>query len=351
MRRLLLLALGAALAAQEVPFEEAKPSPWIPAWEARVIREYTDLNPPKGDFWRTRALARLRWTFGEEGPWRLQVGSAHALGTDDNTWNIPWYDNTRSRGTWLDVASLRFRFLSPGWSAELEGGLIEQPLLLSEAAWDPALRIIGGGLRLTWQGEGFVEEAGLRAVGGQVRLIEGGRVQLAGAQLVLKGSAGPLGWTAFAGPLAFDARQEDAPAFRRQNPAGPSGYADPDFRFTAYGLGLSSQTGVPVEVKAQRLVHRPSGQRGEDFQAWVGSPRRSWWPQAGYIRWRLDPYGALASVNSDQWWFHANADGQRYVLALNLPGRLRLEASVVDQRRRDAAQPIRRAVLALRRQF
>ena len=351
MRLPLLLALGAALAAQEVPFEEASPSPWIPAWEARLSREYTDLLPPREDFWRTRALARLRWTWGGEGPWRVQVGGAFAAGTDRNEENLPWFDNTRSNGAWLDVAALRYQALGGAWSLRIEGGLLESPLILGEAAWDPSLRVLGGGLQGTWQCEGALEEVGLRAVGGRVRLLEGGRVQMAGAQLVLRGSAGPVGWTAFAGPLAFDARQEDAAAFRRQNPAGPGGYADPAFRFSAYGLGLSTQAGLPVEVKAQRLIHRPTGQRGEEFQAWVGSPRRTWWPQAGYIRQRLDANGALASVNGDQWWFHANADGQRYVLALNLPGRLRLEASVVDQRRRDATLPVRREILALRKQF
>jgi len=351
MRLLPLLTLGAALAAQEVPFEEARPSPWLPAWEARISRESTDLVPPKGDFWRTRGLLRLRWTWGEEGPLRLQVGSAHAAGTDENYENLPWFDNTRSNGSWLDVAALRLQSLGEAWGLRVEGGLLENPLLLSEAAWDPALRVIGGGLQAFWRGDGAVEEVALRAVGGQVRLLEGGRVRLQGAQALVKVGTGPLTWTAFAGPLRFEARQEDAPAFRRQNPAGPEGYGDPVFRFDAFGLGAALAGPLPLELRAQRLNHRPTGQRGEEFQAWVGSPRKVWWPQAGYVRQRLDAYGALASVNGDQWWFHANADGQRYVLALNLPQQLRLEASVVDQRRRDATQPVRRVILALRKHF
>lgn len=351
MRPLLLLGLGTVLAAQEAPFEEVAPSPWIPAWEARVSREHTDLRPPKGDFWRTRGLLRLRWTWGEDGPLRLQLGTAHAAGTDRNAENLPWFDNTRSNGSWLDVAALRYQALGPAWGLRVEGGVMENPLLLSEAAWDPALRVTGGTIQIFWRGEGRVEEVGLRAVGGQVRLLAGGRVDLQGAQAVLRLATGPLTWTAFAGPLRFEARQEDAADFRRQNPAGPLGYEDPLFRFTALGLGVAASGRLPVELKAQRLTHRPSGQRGEEFQAWVGSPRRAWWPQAGYVRQRLDPLGALASVNGDQWWFHANADGQRYVLALNLPRRLRLEASVVDQLRRGAALPIRRSILALRKQF
>jgi hypothetical protein len=71
----------------------------------------------------------------------------------------------------------------------------------------------------------------------------------------------------------------------------------------------------------------------------------------GYIRQQLDAAGALASVNGDQWWFHSNADGERWVIALSLPWRFRLEGSYIYQRRRDSPGPVERADLSIIRRF
>ncbi|MBI3129735.1 MAG: hypothetical protein HYZ13_00110 [Acidobacteria bacterium] len=361
MRRTLLLLgfLGARLGAQEAPFQEDEPSPWIPAWEFKAQREHFRLRTE--EIWRTRSQLRLKWKIEGEGPFSLELGSAHALGTDRNATNLPWFDDSASRGTWLDVAALRWRHLGSSTKATVEAGLVESPLLLSEAAWDPILRVIGAGGQVAWVGDGLVEEASLRAVAGQVRLIAGGRVGIKGAQGVLRLATGPIQWTTFLGALDLEPRQADAPGFLRQNPGAASsggggygtgaGYATLTFKYTFYGLGVGSQGPFPFDLKAQRLVHRETKQVGEEFQAWVGSPRRTWWPQAGYVRQRLDPYGALASVNGDQWWFHANADGQRYALALNLPRRWRLEASVVDQVRRGTTFVVRRGVLGVLKRF
>ncbi len=359
MRPVPFLLAASALVAQEAPFQEAAPSPWIPTWAFRAQRE--SLRLEKGEFWRTRSQLRLRWTVEGDGPFSAVFGSAHALSTDHNAHNVPWFDDSASRGTWIDVAALRWRHGGASTSASLDAGLIENPLLLSEAAWDPVLRILGAGGHVAWRGEGVFEEASLRAVAGQVRLIAGGRVAIKGLQGVLRLATGPLQWTAFGGALDLEPRQEDASAFLRQNPGnlgggggpyGPgSGYTSVKYQYRVYGAGLGSQGPFPFELKAQRLVHEKTKQVGEEFQAWVGSPRRAWWPQAGYVRQRLDPYGALASVNGDQWWFHANADGQRYALALNLPGRWRVEASVVDQVKRGTSFVVRRGVLGVMKRF
>ncbi|HJV90479.1 MAG TPA: hypothetical protein VJ623_09255 [Holophagaceae bacterium] len=358
---ILLGCLAPLLHSQDLPFSEEAPSPWIPAWEFKAQRDTFRL--PKGDIWRTRSLLRLRWTLEGEGPFSFVAGSAHALGTDRNDTNLPWYDDSASRGTWLDAAALRWRHLSEARSVSVEAGLVESPLLLSEAAWDPILRIIGASGQAAWRGDGVVEEAGLRAVAGQVRLLAGGRVGISGLQAVLRLATGPLQWTTHAGGLDLRPRQADAAGFLRQNPGVVEGggggggygpgldYASLDFRYLVYGAGLGSQGPFPFELKAQRLVHQPTHQVGEEFQAWVGSPRRVWWPQAGYVRQRLDPYGALASVNGDQWWFHANADGQRYALALNLPGHWRAELSHVDQTRRDSTFIVRRGMFTLIKRF
>jgi hypothetical protein len=357
----LSVLLPALLGAQEVPFTEDSPRPWEPAWEFRAQREKFHLS--RGDLWRTRSQLRLRWSFEGDGPFSLRVGSGHALSTDRNVDNLPMFDDSASRGSWLDLAALGVRHLGTHTHASLEAGLVENPLLLSEAAWDPVLRVIGASGQVGWRGEGLVEDLSLRAVGGQVRLIAGGRVRIAGLQAVAKLETGPLQWTLHTGVLDLEPREEDAAGFRRENPAQPASggggggysatgpYATYAFKYLVYGAGFTTQGPLPLEVKGQRLVHQESKQVGEEFQAWVGSPRRAWWPQVGYVRQRLDAYGALASVNGDQWWFHADADGQRYALALNLPARWRAEVSLVEQTRRGASFVVKRGIFSVIKRF
>lgn len=364
MRRplaLLLVVLGPRLGAQEAPFEEPPKTPWEPTWEFRAQRENFRLS--RGDLWRTRSQVRLRWAFEGDGPLSLHLGSGHALSTDRNSDNLAMFDDSASRGSWLDLAALRMHHLGPRLHASAEAGLVESPLLLSEAAWDPTLRVIGGAGQVGWRSEGLLEDLSLRAIGGQVRLIAGGRVLMAGLQAVAKVDTGPLTWTLQGGILDWEPREEDAPGFRRENPGQPisggggggyaagGAYATYDFRYRVYGAGVMIQGLVPLEVKGQRMVHQASKQVGEEFQAWVGSPRRTWWPQVGYVRQRLDAYGALASVNGDQWWFHADADGQRYALALNLPAQWRAEVSLVEQTRRGASFVVKRGIFSVVKRF
>ncbi|HJU84570.1 MAG TPA: hypothetical protein VJ600_10195 [Holophagaceae bacterium] len=352
---LLLATAALGLGAQEY-FKEPVRDPWTPAWELWSFSERTDLVDPAPDFSRTRGRLRLRWTFGEDtDTFQLRLGSAHNLGSDSNRDNIRWFDNEPSNGSRLDIAALRVQGLGASFGGQVEGGLVENPLIASESLWDGDLRVIGGSGSAFWRGAGGeglrLDEIGLRGVGGKVRLMDGGRVDLKAGQLVVKASAAGVDVTLHGGVWDFEARQEDAPLFRRQNPAGPEGYSDPRFRFLVYGAGISLPFEVPVELKALRHTNRDTRDRGEEFQAWAGSPTRVWWPQVGYIRQRLDATGALASVNGDLWWFHAAADGQRYVAALNLPQRWRLELSRVEQTRRGLEYPVIRSGISLIKRF
>lgn len=353
MRALVWLLSGVALVGQETYFKEPERKPWKPAWELSLRSEKFDLGPGKAPIERTQTRLRLRWDFGEEGgPWSLRFQTSHRLSSDGNRNSLPRFDNEMANGSNLDVAELRLRALRPRGGIEGQGGLVENGLLATEALWDPDLRLIGGGGRVFWRTEGGgVEELGLRVQAGDVRLPQGGRVALRAAQAVLRWSFEPLEFRAFAGPWSLEARPEDAPRFRRQNPAGPGGYLDPDFRLNVYGLGCSTDTTFPFEILAERQTNRDTGGRGEEFQGWLGPRHRVWWPRLGYIRQRLDPTGALASVNGDLWWFHAGADGQRYVLSLPLPARWEFSLSHVDQVPRVGGRTFRRSMVELKKRF
>lgn len=365
MRLPLLLLCPALLAAQEVggaaqPFAEEATPWWRPSGLLRLERERFDLEPGRPDFDRSRARLHLRWEGGGDHlRWRL--GSLHGLSDERNDQDLPRFENLRSNGSSLDLASLQAHAWSEAYGGTLEAGLMENPLLASEALWDPQLRILGAGGRAAWRSE-QVEELGLRAVGGKVRLLQGGRVDLQAAQAVLRADLGPFQGTLHAGGWWMKTRPEDAPAFRRQNPVslqpaygGAVGldpaYPEPRFTFRVLGLAIAWPGPLPVELRAQRQVRSEDGARGEELQVWIGSPRRVWWPQAAWIHQRLDPNGALGSVNGDQWWFHSNADGNLFLLALNLPGRMRLEVRHLDQVRRGAAASTLRNSLALTWRF
>ncbi len=345
MRRPLLpLAFAAALAAQQPQyFQESRPAWWKPkadleAWNDRLVFDPDNRKPIE----RNRVRLRLRWQFGGDSDWwQVRVGSVHRAGSDGNRNNAPRFDNEPSNGSALDVAEVRLRALSAAGGVEVHGGLVENELLHQESLFDPDLRMTGGGLRLFWRNEGAgLDELGLRAEAGTIHLPLHGEVKLTGVQGVLKFSTGPVTWTAYGGPWKLEARQEDALNYRRQNPAGAGGtYANPEFRFDTTGAGMLWNGDVPLEVKALRHKNKDTGERGEELQVWLGASTRPWWPRVGYIRQLLAPTGALASVNGDLWWHHANADGERYVLQLPLPKKWSLSYTVVDQRRRNVAPP------------
>ncbi len=347
--------------AQDAYFPEARRQAWLPEWELEARTDRTTFNDGRPDLDRLDARLRLRWSLGEEdGWWGFGFGSAHRLGSDGNRYNLARLDNEPSNGSSLDLAEARLQGTWAPGGLRLRGGLVENDLLSAESLWDPDLRIIGGtGRAFLRSAEGLVEEAGIRVAGGEVRLMAGGRVRIRAAQAVLKLQTGPIAWTAFGGPWDLEARQEDAANFRRQNPAagagspyGPPGaYADPDFRFLVYGAGVQYFGVVPVEIKAVKHSNRDADGWGGEFQAWIGSRNRRWMPQFGYIRQRLDASGALASVNGDQWWLHANGDGQRYVVALGLPARWSLSWTYLEQTRRGGTPRYTRSMFVLQKRF
>ncbi|HZU53537.1 MAG TPA: hypothetical protein VFF77_06555 [Holophagaceae bacterium] len=359
-------ALGSPLAAQDY-FKEEKPNPWIPAWEFTAQAERQNLPPGSPDFGRSDASLRLRWTFGPEEGFQLRAGTVSYLGSDGNAKNLLRQDNQPSNGSRLDMAELRYTHAAESAGVELQGGWMDNPMLASETLWDPNLRILGGGGRVFLRSESVVEEAGLRGVAGEVKLLHGGRVRLRAGQAVLRFALGPVTATVHGGLWDLQPRQEDAPLFLRQNggaglgPAGyygnygvygdTGGYAEPHYRFEVYGAQVDWDGAVPVSVSAQRQKRQEDGDTGQDFQLWVGSPSRRWWPQAGFIHQIIATDGALGSLNGDRWWFHSDASGNRFVLALNLPQRWRVSAEHMRQTRTDGSYPYTRTDLVLKKRF
>lgn len=370
-RRLVLglaVLAGASLPGQEAYFKEEAPSPWIPAWELTAQAERQNLPPGTApDFSRSDLRLRLRWTFGDEDGLQLRAGTVSYLGSDGNRKNLVRQDNQPSNGSRLDLAELRWSGYSEGAGIQIQAGLVENPMLASASLWDPELRVVGAGGRAFLRTETVVEEAGLRGVSGEVRLLSGGRVRIRAGQAVLRMTAGAFTLTAHGGLWELEPRQEDAPLFLRQNggagygPSGPygdlgtygnaGGYAEPRYRFQVYGARVDWDGPLPVSVAGQRQRREEDGDLGQEAELWVGSPTRRWWPQAGYIHQELDTDGALGSINGDRWWFHSNAHGDRYVLALNLPERWRVSVEYMSQTLNDTTLTYTRTDLVLKKRF
>ncbi len=360
MRLSALCLAGIVLSAQQPQyFKEEKRAWWKPGVELEAVHDRVEFDPyNRKPLERTRGRLRLRWEFGDDSDWwQVRVGSVHRMGSDSNQSFVAWLDSERSNGSRLDLAELRIRALSASGGIEVHAGLVENDLISQESLFDPDLRVLGGSLRMFWRHEASgLDELGLRAEAGRILLPLHGEVKLTGVQGVMKFSTGPVTWTAFGGPWRMEARQEDAPSYRRQNPAGPSGlYPELEFRFDVLGAALQWSGDIPLEVKGLRHTNKATRERGEELQVWLGSATRPWWPRLGYIRQLLAPTGALASVNGDLWWHHASADGERYVLQLPLPKKWSLSYSIVDQRRRNVAPPatvgFKRTLVALSKRF
>ena len=369
LKPLALVLAALPMAAQEATyFQEEKPNPWTPAWELTAQAERQNLPPALADFDRSDLRLRLRWTFDLGEGLDLKAGVVGGLGSDGNRKNLLRQDNQPSNGSRLDLAELHEASFGETAGFEAQGGLVENPLLASETLWDPELRIIGGGGRAFLRTDSVVEELGLRAAAGQVRLMDGGRVRIRAAQAVARLAFGAFTVSVHGGVWDLEPRQQDAPGFLRQNGGGgigpdgtyygdygtygnTGGYVDPHYRYTVYGAQLAWDGALPVSVAAQRQRRQQDGDIGQDFQVWVGSPTRRWWPQAGFIHQILDTDGALGSINGDRWWFHSNAYGDRYVLALNLPQRWRVSIEYMDQTRNGGAYEYTRTDLVIKKRF
>jgi hypothetical protein len=341
----ILLLAGGSLLAQDAFFKEPERKWWLPTWELGGWHEDIDRGPGRSAIIRDRSRLRLRWQIGEDGNWiQFRAGSAHYAGSDGNKFNLARFDNESSNGSRLDLAELRIQGFGARGGAELRGGLVENDLISTESLWDPDLRVIGGfGKAFLRSPEGLFDEIGIRATVGDVRLLDGGRVEITAIQGVARFSTGQVTWTVFGGPWNLKAREEDLAKFRRQNPLTNPEYYDvaTNFPLTTYGAAISSSAGLPFEIKAQRHTNRNTKDQGGELQVFLGSRTRKWSPQIGWVRQIMAPSSQLGSINGDLWWFHANADGSRYIAALPLPKKWLIQYSYLNQRLRSAKDPLK----------
>lgn len=340
-----ILLSGGSLLAQDAYFNEPDRKWWLPSWELNAWHDDIDRGPGKPAILRDRSRLRLKWQIGEDDGWiQFRAGSAHYVGSDGNRFNLARFDNEPSNGSLLDLAEIHVQGLSARGGADLNVGLVENGLISTESLWDPDLRVIGGfGRAFLRSPEGLFDEIGIRATVGDARLTEGGRVNVTAVQGIAKFTTGLVSWTFFGGPWNLKAREQDLAKFHRQNPLTDPEYytVATDFPLTTYGATISTSAAFPFEIKAQRHTNRHTRDEGGELQVFLGSRTRKWHPQIGWVRQIMGLTSQLASINGDIWWFHANADGFRYIAALPMPKKWLVQYSYIDQRLRGAKDSVK----------
>lgn len=342
------LFLSLPLLAQEAQFfPEESSSAWLPSWELTLRADRTSIRFPSAwDIDRSWARLRLRWTHEGER-WSVGLGTRSSVGTDGNRFNTVRYDQQPSNGTQLDQAWLSLQGQGQHSFGELKVGLQENPLLSQESIWDPDLRLKGISLRAALRND-HVQEFGLRATLGRVRTLPGGRVDLAAAQMVLKLDTGPFSWLAHGGRWRLDF---DASDHRERAVPGVSPELRQRLTLDTLGGAWIWNAAFPVELRAIHQKNPDTHESGGEYQAWLGSRNKVWWPQFGYIWQRYDHTGTLYPVGGDDWWFMWNARGPRYEAALPLPGTWLLTATYLRHQWYGHPLPVERRFVSLRKRF
>ncbi|HBN08885.1 MAG TPA: hypothetical protein DD435_09635 [Cyanobacteria bacterium UBA8530] len=336
-----------ALSAQEAAFfHEETPSLWKPAWELTLRGDRTG-GLGDEDFQRVGARLRLRWRW-DLGPLETTLATRHAVGSDGNARNFDRYDNLPSNESRLDLAQIAWRPTAPKTFLEVRIGLQETGLLSQESYWDRDLRVLGGGVRAAYRDGKHVQELGLRGVAGRVRTVQGGRIDVAALQAVLKLDTGAFSWTAHAGRwhLKWDPSEYRLRALPGANPT-----VRQHSKLDVAGVGVLWNSLLPLEFKAVRHRNPDTREDGAETQFWVGSRNRAWWPQVGYIWQRFEKTGTHFPVNGDDWWYYWNARGPRYELALPLPGNWLVSAVYLRHFRYGADEAVTRRLLILTKRF
>ncbi|HEX9082105.1 MAG TPA: hypothetical protein VF768_07490 [Holophagaceae bacterium] len=343
-----LVAL-AAFGQEAAPFTPEPEQPWLPRWEVTLRGDrVSDSGDPSEGFRRMDAQLRLRWAW-DLGTLRWEGGVRTATGSDGNRFNAARWDQQPSNGTQLDAARAVIERTSERAFGTLSLGFQENHLLGSQAIWDRDLRFLGAEGRAGVRDvEGRVSEAGFRAAAGRVRNPQGGDMDLAAWQAVLKLNLGAWSWTAHAGQwqLAWD------PASRRLRPLpGHDPLSRQRLALDAAGAEALWNARLPLEARWFGARNRETGETSEEAQLALGSRRRVYWPQLAITWQRLSSTGTLYPVNGDEWWFYRAARGPRLDLSVPLPGNWILTLATIRQTADGENYAVTRGMVVLLKRF
>ncbi len=344
-----LLAAAFAFGQEAVPFPMEKPEPWKPAWEL-LLRgdQLSDPGEPSDRFHRVGVQLRLRWNWDLEAV-QLEAGTRSAMGSDSNRDNSPRWDQQPSNGTQVDVARIKASWTAPRSFGTLSLGFQENGLVTSQALWDRNLRFLGAGGSAGFRSaDGLLQEAGLRLAAGRVRDVLGAKADLAAGQLVVKMDTGAFSWLAHVDrwSLSWEAGDE-----RRRALPGHRNEARQRLALAAIGASGTWHARLPLEAHWFRSRNAETRETSEEFQAIAGSRERLYWPQLAVTWQRLGSTGTLYPVNGDEWWFYRRARGQRFDMAVPLPGQWLASIVYIRQRSDGDGYQVTRKLLTLVKRF
>jgi hypothetical protein len=254
-----------------------------------------------------------------------------ALSSDENSQNIPRFDNFHSNDISLDRLYLTIE------RSDLEAcaGKFTMPFHISEMIWDADIQPTG--FYLAFQHSGFTLRGGLF----HRSHIHHDRSTIAAGQLGLRHySKGRWAVESDVGYFAFNALDEFQPGMERQNRAllsdGRLRYlssfelAIGRFRLDYRGLGHWPLT---IESTVVYNFGAPDERRAVEVRTQLGKleERKDW--RFTYSFQRVERDAVVGAFTSDDWWYHSDFRGSRITAAFSPVFPLFLQFSAVFQKR------------------
>ena len=271
---------------------------------------------------------------------RAGTRGSFALSSDDNSDNIPRFDNFHSDDVSLDRLYLAVE--KDRW--EIIAGKFAMPFQMSEMIWDQDIQPRGVFLSyrlgpVTFRGAVFHRSH-----------IHHDRSTEAGGQVALRLPL-PTNWTveADAGFLGFNALDQFQPGMERQNSVqlveGAVRYQSAfelvigHFRANYRG---STRWPLAMDFSFVQNFGAAETQRAIEVAAEVGKiQKRGDW-RLSYSFQKVDRDAVVGAFTSDDWWFHSDHKGSRITAAVTLFSHTFLQFGAVFQERQGTSQFVKR---------
>lgn len=360
----LLFAVAGAAGAQSAPSENyfsppSNTSSFQFNWDALLRYDAIDLSrqsrAPNIYRWRSEFRPELDWKASDR--FRVGVRLIGELSSDSNAGNALRLDNYRSNNAAVDRA---FVEAQPG-NFTLTAGQFGMPFEATEMLWDPNIQVPGAAV--SWRapfssGSSFTLASGFFY--GPQREHDQSHIAVGQAVLAL-GDADAVRFDWAESFWRFTHLANTARFFVRQNvarglpPGTASAYAS-DFRILDSLLRLRIPLGRFPLTLAFDWIHNFGASvpaNADGYEAVVRAGRAG---DPGDVEFfnvfeNVGQDAVVGAYNTDEWWFHSWADGDRAGFSVTVAPEVEVRPSVVFQRRQDRTRSLRRYLVDLVKDF
>jgi Putative porin len=301
------------------------------------------------DIHRVRGWARPGFDLTPTAWLHAGARGSFALSSDENSQNIPRFDNFHSDDISLD----RLYLAVHRSSVEACAGKFAMPFQVSEMVWDADIQPTG--VYVALRHSRFTLRGGLF----HRSHIHHDRSTIAGGQVTFRNnSKGRWAVETNGGYFAFNALDLFQPGMERQNRAllsdGRLRYlssfelANGRFRLEYSGVGR-----WPLVIESTIVYNfgAPNERRAAEVRAQIGKleERRDW--QFTYSFQRVERDAVVGAFTSDDWWYHSDFSGSRFTAAFSPLFPMFFQFSAVLQKRNNTDNLVKRFQLDVGARF